>query len=38
MQKIIKEMTDGIVQITIADERWYVKEVMSSLNCLRENT
>ena len=28
MQKIIKEMNDGIVQITIADERWYVKEVI----------
>ena len=28
MQKIIKEMNDGIVQITIADERWYVKEII----------
>jgi hypothetical protein len=28
MQKIIKEMNDGIIQITVADERWYVKNVI----------
>ena len=29
MQKIIKEMNDGIVQITTADEGWYVKNVVN---------
>lgn len=30
MKKIVKEVNDNIVQITIADERWYIKETQTS--------
>lgn len=38
MKKVIREMDEkkGIVQVTIADERWYIKEVRSSATELPE--
>lgn len=37
MQKIIKQVTGEIVQVTIADERWYVRQGKNPITGLPEN-